>query len=48
MKKWIAAVLVLTTMLLCSACGKKTGSDLSYIQEKGTLIVGITDYEPMD
>lgn len=23
-------------------------SDLAYIQEKGTLIVGITDYEPMD
>jgi len=48
MKKWIAAVLALTTMLLCCACGKKTDSDLEYIQKKGTLIVGVTDYEPMD
>ena len=24
------------------------GSDLAYVQEKGTLVVGITDFEPMD
>ena len=48
MKKLIAAVLALTTMLLCCACGKKTESALAYVQEKGTLIVGVTDYEPMD
>ena len=49
MKKLIAAALALTTMLLCCACGKKnTDSDLAYVQEKGTLIVGVTDYEPMD
>ena len=48
MKKLIAAVLALTVMLLCCACGKKSESDLSYVQKKGTLIVGITDYEPMD
>lgn len=48
MKKLIAAVLALTTMLLCCACGKKTESDLTYVQKKGTLIVGVTDYEPMD
>lgn len=32
-------------------CGKKeasTGSDLEYIKQKGTLIVGITDFAPMD
>ena len=23
-------------------------SDLAYVQEKGTLIVGITEFEPMD
>ena len=26
----------------------KTDSDLAYIQDKGKIIVGITDYEPMD
>ncbi|MCD8249172.1 MAG: transporter substrate-binding domain-containing protein [Lachnospiraceae bacterium] len=25
-----------------------TDSDLAYVQEKGTLVVGITDFEPMD
>lgn len=25
-----------------------TDSDLSYVQDKGTLVVGITDFEPMD
>lgn len=24
------------------------GSDMAYVQEKGTLVVGITDFEPMD
>lgn len=48
MKKLIAAALALTTVLLCCACGKKTESDLAYVQKKGTLIVGVTDYEPMD
>jgi len=49
MKKLIAAALAISMMLLCCACGKKADdSDLSYIQKKGTLVVGITDYEPMD
>ena len=30
------------------ACAKKNESDSAYVQEKGTLIVGITDYAPMD
>ena len=52
MKKWIAwtlAVLLLTSIL--AGCGPKAtteDSDLNYIQDKGTLIVGITDFEPMD
>jgi len=48
MKKWIA--LLLTAMLVLAGCGAKqeNGSDLKYIQDKGTLIVGITDYAPMD
>ena len=49
MKKLIAAILAISMTLLCCACGKKADdSDLSYIQKKGTLVVGITDYEPMD
>lgn len=48
MKKLIAAILAVSTVLLCCACGKKTDSDLKYVQDKGTLIVGVTDYEPMD
>lgn len=48
MKKWIA--LLLAVMLVLTGCAAKgeTSSDLKYIQDKGTLIVGITDYAPMD
>ena len=28
--------------------GSASGSDLSYVQDKGTLVVGITDFAPMD
>lgn len=31
-----------------SDSGKSEESDLAYVQDKGTLIVGITDFEPMD
>ena len=33
-----------------AGCGKsgKTTSDLDYVKDKGTLVVGITDFEPMD
>ncbi len=49
MKKRILATLLLTTMLGLTACGSKAAeSDLDYIKEKGTLIVGITDFAPMD
>lgn len=59
MKKKIAMILGLTMVmgLTLTACGgddsKKdaaadNSSDVAYIQDKGTLIVGITDFEPMD
>ena len=49
MKKMIALVLALLMMVTCfAACGADSGSDLEYIQKKGKLIVGITDYAPMD
>ena len=51
MKKMISMLLV---FLMCTAlftgCGNAadTDSDLAYVQNKGKLIVGITDYAPMD
>ena len=49
MKKVFALVLALILALSClTACGASSDSDLKYIQKKGTMIVGITDYAPMD
>ena len=51
MKKLIAAVLAGLMIVSMAACAKKPAadtSDLSYVQQKGTLVVGITDFEPMD
>ena len=49
MKKLIVMTLVLAMALtLFTACGAKNESDLSYVQDKGALVVGITDYAPMD
>lgn len=49
MKKMFAMMLVIILALSClTACGGSSDSDLKYIQDKGTMIVGITDYAPMD
>ncbi len=50
MKKIIALALAIITILSLVACssGKKTESDLEYVKNKGTLVVGITDFAPMD
>ena len=49
MKKMFAMMLVIILALSClTACGSSDTSDLKYIQDKGTMIVGITDYAPMD
>ena len=51
MKKVIALTMALTMTLGLTACGGGAGkadSDISYIKGKGTLIVGITDFAPMD
>ena len=52
MKKLLAltlAVLMLAGMAACTkAPAADTASDLAYIQQKGTLVVGITDFAPMD
>lgn len=48
MKKISTLVLALLLMALCfTGCGK-TEKDSEYVKNKGTLVVGITDFEPMD
>lgn len=52
LKKGIALLLALV-MLVCTlaACGGKKdteNSDVAYIKDKGTLVIGITDYAPMN
>lgn len=55
MKKVIAMALAAVMSLSLAACGNSAKQsnvdakgDLSYVKEKGTLVVGITDFEPMD
>ena len=54
MKKIIAILLAAVMLLSFAACSSKkvdetnTDSDLAAIKQKGTIIVGITDYAPMD
>lgn len=39
----------LMTAVSFAACGEKTpSSDMEYVKEKGKLVVGITNFEPMD
>ncbi len=49
-KKVVAVIMAVLMIALCfSACGEtKEQTDMEYVKEKGTLIVGITDFEPMD
>lgn len=50
MKKIISILVILAMVLSFAGCGNgnKTESDLDYIKQKGTLIVGITEFKPMD
>lgn len=49
MKKYIALILAVLLMATCFAgCTKPAASDLKAIQEKGKIVVGITEYAPMD
>lgn len=50
MKKFLCLVMSLAMCVCLFACGKKdsANSDLAYVKEKGTLVVGITNFEPMD
>ncbi len=51
MKKFLVLMLAIVMVFACFAgCGKQdaTKTDLDYVKEKGTLVVGITDFAPMD
>lgn len=50
MKKILALLMVAVMLFAFAACGTETASDsdLAYIKDKGTMIVGITDYAPMN
>ncbi len=55
MKKVLAILLAMAMVVAFAGCGKKTEddstgvtSDMQYVKDKGTLVVGITEFEPMD
>ncbi len=52
MKKILAVLMALILVVGCfAACGKTDNTDktdLDYIKEKGKLVVGVTEFEPMD
>jgi len=51
MKKLTALLLTLVLALSLAACGQGGAagdSDAKYVQDKGKLVVGITEFEPMD
>lgn len=54
MKKILSILLVLTIVFMLVACGaqgastKKGDSDLSYVKGNGKLVIGYTDYAPMN
>lgn len=53
MKRRVLSVLLCTVLAVSvtAGCGKKedsSGSDTDYVKDKGNLIIGITNFEPMD
>lgn len=55
MKKIIALVMAVAMLFCFAGCGTKdtvsdasNSSDYEYVKEKGKLVVGITDFDPMD
>ncbi len=54
MKKLVASLLTSAMVLSLAACGGSSDSanadmtDMEYVKDKGTLVVGITDFAPMD
>lgn len=51
MKKLLALMLSILTILSLVGCGSSNDAeqtDMEYVKEKGTLVVGITEFAPMD
>ena len=48
MKKIISLALVVIMCLFAMVACNDSSSDLEYVKDKGVLVVGITDYAPMD
>jgi len=48
MKKLLCLALVAMMMLAFASCGEKADSDLAYIKEKGSMVIGYTVYAPMN
>ena len=48
MKKALFIFLAMLMMIPLAACGGKDADDWAYIKEKGKLVIGITEYEPMN
>lgn len=55
MKKVLAILMTLSVLVCFAACGSKDNgsasadqSDSEYVKDKGTLVIGITEFEPMD
>ena len=50
MKKLLALIMSIMLVAAFTGCAGKAdnSSDYDYIKEKGTLVVGITDFAPMD
>lgn len=44
----LAALMVLSALFCFASCKDNGGSDLEYVKKKGKLVVGITDFKPMD
>ena len=48
MKKIIALALALCVLFAFASCGADDKKDSEYVKEKGTIVFGITVFEPMD
>ena len=48
MKKALFVFLAILMLIPLAACGGKDSDDWAYIKDKGKLIIGITEYEPMN
>ncbi len=48
MKKLIALIMAILMLACFAGCADNTSSDTEYVKNKGKLVVGITDFAPMD